>query len=739
MLYTHYNILFMLLAHGVMVAGGCIISSEWRRDVLRPAILTAGAFLIGVLPWLIHNGGVILAYHGFYPDRVSPLELVQRTLLTYVVGQQPIDQVSYILAAAIAILALAGIVYAWFQNRIVAILLGLCVAGPLGIAFLMFLVRPMFEERYLIVLAPAYILLAAIGLSAIWGSNRVLGGLAVLAIAAASCYALSSYYPWVSKIRPDYRGLTHWVETIAQSNDLIVCTNSGVVNMLTYYQRKSIPVVLATNEIETADVVQRTLNEKPQGIWHIPASDGPSDSIAKDVLSHQAYATKPRWFTDAPVQYYAVGADLLPPKIINSVWSDRLRLESVASDTHLEPTEVLKVALNWEALGTIDFDCKVSLRLYNETGQLITNLDRLPVNGLMPTNTWTQGERVNDKYGIFLPAGTPPGDYQLALVIYDANTGKEFTAKLNDGTPQNKLDLGKVTITPITRQLPEDVLELDQEPHLIATDLVLSSHYISSPSVKAGEGVTASLLWRAPQKPVTNYSASLVLTDKDGKVIGESSQPVGGNHPTKDWIQSEAIRQYYFIPVSAAAKTDSYKLRLRLTEETGRALVLPGTTNGTIELETVSVIAPTRNFQLPSVPFQTKLRFGESVELIGYDLSPKPPRPGEPIVLTVYWKALSTADRSYSVFVHLLDKNQKILAQKDQVPLAGERPTNTWITDEYILDRYELKPDTNILSDNLSLRIGLYDASSGKRLPAFDESGKPLGDNVIIPGFGLKK
>ncbi|MGV2438200.1 MAG UNVERIFIED_CONTAM: hypothetical protein LVT10_27705 [Anaerolineae bacterium] len=47
-----------------------------------------------------------------------------------------------------------------------------------------------------------------------------------------------------------------------------------------------------------------------------------------------------------------------------------------------------------------------------------------------------------------------------------------------------------------------------------------------------------------------------------------------------------------------------------------------------------------------------------------------------------------TLPTDYTAFVQALDANGQLIAQSDQTPSQGERPTTTWRVGEYIMDRH---------------------------------------------------
>lgn len=118
-----------------------------------------------------------------------------------------------------------------------------------------------------------------------------------------------------------------------------------------------------------------------------------------------------------------------------------------------------------------------------------------------------------------------------------------------------------------------------------------------------------------------------------------------------------------------------------------------------------------------SVPQPLDVNFGGIMRLLGYDLETTAVQPGGQVAVTLYWEAISPAERDYSVFVHLLGEGELLIAQRDTFPGLGRlsttrlRPGYTW------RDRYVLQiPETAYAPDAAQLEVGLYDRTSGARL-----------------------
>ncbi|MCJ7549678.1 MAG: hypothetical protein MUQ30_08360, partial [Anaerolineae bacterium] len=143
----------------------------------------------------------------------------------------------------------------------------------------------------------------------------------------------------------------------------------------------------------------------------------------------------------------------------------------------------------------------------------------------------------------------------------------------------------------------------------------------------------------------------------------------------------------------------------------------------------VSVRQRSRDFVLPRVPdIPLAVTVEEFGELVGADLAALELRPGDDLDITLYWRALGPAEADYTVFVHLVDPDDGILAQSDAWPAGGVAPTTTWSEGEVIVDRHVLRVPEAVLAGEYELYVGMYDAKHGKR-QALYAAGTRLGED----------
>jgi uncharacterized membrane protein len=128
----------------------------------------------------------------------------------------------------------------------------------------------------------------------------------------------------------------------------------------------------------------------------------------------------------------------------------------------------------------------------------------------------------------------------------------------------------------------------------------------------------------------------------------------------------------------------------------------------------------------------TEANFSGQIKLLGYTLEAEDIKPGDSVQLALYWQALADMETSYTVFIHLIDQDERMMGQKDNRPVSGLYPTTEWKPGEEIVDRYEIATGPEIPPGEYSIEIGLYELESGERLPVLDVMGLPQDSRVIL-------
>lgn len=130
--------------------------------------------------------------------------------------------------------------------------------------------------------------------------------------------------------------------------------------------------------------------------------------------------------------------------------------------------------------------------------------------------------------------------------------------------------------------------------------------------------------------------------------------------------------------------------------------------------------------QIAAIPQRLGVDFGSvsfpaEMQLMGFAIDPRPVAPditpGSAVKLTLYWRSLAVMDRDWSVFVHIVDENGIVVAQRDTYPGLGLMPTPKWAAGQTLADTYVINlPPATYAPSKARIEIGLYDYNTNERL-----------------------
>ncbi|MDA0245495.1 MAG: glycosyltransferase family 39 protein [Chloroflexi bacterium] len=115
---------------------------------------------------------------------------------------------------------------------------------------------------------------------------------------------------------------------------------------------------------------------------------------------------------------------------------------------------------------------------------------------------------------------------------------------------------------------------------------------------------------------------------------------------------------------------------------------------------------------------------GPAITLAGYTLPQTAARPGDILPLTLFWETAAPISERYKVFVHLVNFEGALVAQRDGEPVGNLRPTSSWVVGEAILDKHGLFLPADLPAGDYALLVGLYDLTDpARRLPITTAAG----------------
>ena len=133
--------------------------------------------------------------------------------------------------------------------------------------------------------------------------------------------------------------------------------------------------------------------------------------------------------------------------------------------------------------------------------------------------------------------------------------------------------------------------------------------------------------------------------------------------------------------------------------------------------------------------------WGDAIRLNGYSVSAAQPGEvfrddqqdlpsGTTLRVELYWDVLEEMEANYTVFVHALSTDEKSIGQHDSWPADTHRPTSVLAVGEKVRDVHYLTLSEAVATQDMTLRIGLYESISGESL--LDSKERPF---IIVPAF----
>lgn len=137
--------------------------------------------------------------------------------------------------------------------------------------------------------------------------------------------------------------------------------------------------------------------------------------------------------------------------------------------------------------------------------------------------------------------------------------------------------------------------------------------------------------------------------------------------------------------------------------------------------------------RLAVLPGRVDVTLGGFARLAAAQVEPSAVTPGGRVAVSLTWASLAPTPGNYVVFVHLLDSEGVIVAQRDTYPGLGQFPTSFWQPGDAFTDCIVVPiPETVYRPDVAQVQVGLYDYDSGWRLPVQGADGRVLGDAVTV-------
>lgn len=423
------------------------------------------------------------------------------------------------------------------------------------------------------------------------------------------------------------------------------------------------------------------------------------------------------------------------------VFDGRVALQAIHAEA--EP-EAIMLRAHWQRLQPAGHTI-LRLSLRDEEGNIWSGLETPLLNEVyFYPEDWAADERPEVAYRLQRPPAMPPGDYALVLTMFDEASGGQL-AVMNEGGvfAGVEYEVASVTIEPEETPVAVERLAIPQVANGSWFDgtLLLLGHSAVPPTILAGETLSLDVFWQAAGAlPADVYLEwTLAGAEAQGGAVGSGEWGVGSEEEERKSLNLQSAISTWAFPLSRygseqwrVGETVHEKVRLPLAADlaAGKYVlrVAPVGEEPAWEVGRLEVVAADRLFQLPDdVGIPLAHEFGEGIHLSGSKLLAEEVATGEAAEVVLYWQTDSQPAAIYTVFVHLLDEQENIVAQADHWP--GGLPTHTLAAGQVVVDEFVLPIGADVPPSQYRIAVGLYTADNGLRLPVDNGAA----DRVILP------
>lgn len=240
---------------------------------------------------------------------------------------------------------------------------------------------------------------------------------------------------------------------------------------------------------------------------------------------------------------------------------------------------------------------------------------------------------------------------------------------------------------------------------------------------KQGENIFVRLYWQPHRRVFQDYSSFVHLVAGPQKTRFAGSDNLHPAYiPTSKWDPTYYVVDNHKIHLPDNIPPIAYKLVVGMYKREGMRRI------GSGELPIVVHVLPRTPVKPKKTNTNQEIVFGDTIRLVGYEFQKQVTE----YTLLLYWLPVRQPKKDWQVFVHLVDQEGNIVAYFDGPPVEGLYPTSLWLPGEVIVDKHVIELPNDADDRSLrSVKVGLYDLETLKRLPAKREDGEILPEYAV--------
>jgi hypothetical protein len=374
----------------------------------------------------------------------------------------------------------------------------------------------------------------------------------------------------------------------------------------------------------------------------------------------------------------------------------------------------------------------VSVRLVDDLGQIWAQNDYEPLGAVVGSPEAGAGSgpwRATDRFGLLVPAGTPPGRYRVELVVLPQGGERPLTAATGSGESTSSVPLFEMEVAPSDRPLSPERLPITERQSVDLGDgLRFLGYTLDTATLTPGSLRRVNLFWQATVQPSSDYTAFVQLLGKSGAPVAAWEAAPGAAYPTSEWAPGTLMRTQAILRPGAEVPDGSYPVIAGMYRPADGMRLKTAAGKDSLSLASLTVKGRPHEMEaakvVPASSTRADVTFGDVARLVASEGPPNALSPNGSAAVILYWQSLGSTQIPYTVFLHLVDEQTNaVIGYGDGEPANGEYPTTGWLKGEYLADPHNVTfSGATAQGQPVRIEIGLYDPATGQRLTLPDGS-----------------
>ena len=259
--------------------------------------------------------------------------------------------------------------------------------------------------------------------------------------------------------------------------------------------------------------------------------------------------------------------------------------------------------------------------------------------------------------------------------------------------------------------------------------LLFSNHMelvgFQSNELEPDSDLDVTLFWRPEMEIGRDVELVLKLYNQTQgvTVISRNEWPLNGVFRVRAWRPDQVMPLSYSLAVPPDLPDGQYQVQVGLIDQLSRQR---------IPLVTGQKVAIAKTFVISGPQILTDVNFGSFFKLESYSLTPT----SEGLKILFFWRSIESPDSDYTLFVHIVDSDNRIVTQEDGQPFYGRHPTSTWPPGElFVVERFlPAVPD-----GEYRILTGWYthQEDGWRRLSTVEQEDMPATDHILLDTITL--